>query len=37
VAGDLGVAEKDVNPVDRVSRQRGEGADVIVIAGEDRA
>ena len=37
VAGDLGVEEKDVKPIDRVSRERAPGADVVVIAGEDRA
>jgi hypothetical protein len=35
VAGDLGV--RKVEPVTRELRQRAEGADVVVIAGEDRA
>jgi hypothetical protein len=35
VAGDLGV--KEVRPLDRASRELAGGADVIVIAGEDRA
>jgi LytR cell envelope-related transcriptional attenuator len=37
VAGDLGVSEKKVQPVDRDTRELAAGADVIVIAGEDRA
>lgn len=35
VAGDLGV--KKVEPLDRALREQAEGADVVVIAGEDRA
>jgi hypothetical protein len=35
VAGDLGVEE--VKPLDRESRELAAGADVVVIAGEDRA
>ena len=35
VAGDLGV--RDVKPLDRDSRRLAAGADVVVIAGEDRA
>jgi LytR cell envelope-related transcriptional attenuator len=37
VAGDLGVKEKKVQPVDRQTRDLAAGADVVVIAGEDRA
>jgi hypothetical protein len=37
VAGDLGVREKKVEPVDRDTRDLADGADVVVIAGEDRA
>ena len=35
VAGDLGV--RKVEPVDRELREQAEGADVVVVAGEDRA
>ena len=35
VAGDLGV--RKVEPLDRDLRQQAENADVVVIAGEDRA
>jgi LytR cell envelope-related transcriptional attenuator len=35
LARDLGVEE--VKPIDKVSRERAGGADVVVIAGEDRA
>jgi hypothetical protein len=35
VAGDLGV--RKVDPLERDLRERAEGADVVVIAGEDRA
>ena len=37
VAGDLGVKKKKVEPVDRDTRELAAGADVVVIAGEDRA
>ena len=37
VARKLGVDEALVKPLDRDSRQRAGGADVVVIAGEDRA
>jgi hypothetical protein len=37
VAGDLGVKKTKVEPVDRATRELAAGADVVVIAGEDRA
>jgi hypothetical protein len=37
VAKDLGVDADRVKPIDRESRERAPGADVVVIAGEDKA
>ncbi len=37
VAGDLGVKKNKVDALDRDTRELADGADVVVIAGEDRA
>ena len=37
VARDLGVDKRSVEPLDGDTRRLSDGADVVVIAGEDRA